>query len=537
MSEHKRIEQALRESQERYAQIIESAMDGIITIDINQRILLFNAAAAKMFGCKADEAIGGSLEQFIPEQFRKTHSKHTRAFGRTGITNRKMGFLGTITGLRANGEQFPIEASISQSGSGDEKIFTAILRDITDRVYGESELHARLKLQDQFAKVSASVPGVICSFRLRPDGSASMPYASPTIESFFGLSRDVLAEDFSPVFARTHPNDLGHINDTIAESALTLQPWCDTFRYNHPEKGEIWIEGNSMPLREVDGSVLWHGYIQDVTERKNAEKELQERIARYELVLDGAQDAIWDWDVLNKRIYFSSRWKTLRGFEEHEVGNQIEEWSDNIHPDDKVHILAAMQAHIEGKIPVFNEEYRIRCKDGSWKWILNRSIAQKDATGQVIRMAGSESDITQRKLAETQLQDRENELRLIMDATPALIAYLNTEFQYCRVNATYQNWFCIDPETILGLDVREVIGDRAWTIVRPYLERARAGERVHFDQQIPYTPVGCMGAIFPIRMQAGPLRESWCIFSILMNVCTSKNHYARARRKTSFLPT
>ncbi|MDO9213143.1 MAG: PAS domain S-box protein [Methylococcales bacterium] len=486
MSEHKYSERALRKSDEHYAQIIESAMDGIIAIDINQRIVLFNAAAAKMFGCKANKAIGGSLEQFLPEQFREAHGEHTRTFDRTGITHRKSGCLGTITGLRANGEQFPIEASISQSGSGDEKIFTAILRDITDRVYGESELHARLKLQDQFAKVAASVPGVICSFRLRLDGSASMPYASPAIESLYGLSSDVLAEDFSPVFARTHPDDIGHINETIAESALTLQPWRDTFRYNHPEKGEIWIEGHSIPLREVDGSVLWHGYIQDVTKRKNTEKELQERIARYELVLDGAQDAIWDWDVLNKRVHFSSRWKTSRGFEEHEVGNQIEEWSDNIHPDNKVHILDAMQAHIEGKTSVFNEEYRIRCKDGSWKWILNRSIAQKDSTGQVIRMAGSESDITQRKLAETQLQDQESELRLIMDATPALIAYLNTEFQYCRVNATYQKWFCIDPETILGLDVREVVGDRAWTIIRPYLERARAGERVHFEQQIPY---------------------------------------------------
>lgn len=509
MSERKRSEQALRESQERYAQIIESAMDGIITIDVNQRILLFNAAAVKMFGCKADEAIGGYLEQFVPEQLRKSHDKHTRAFGRTGITNRKMGFLGTITGLRANGEEFPIEASISQSGSGDEKIFTAILRDITDRERGEFELHARLKLQDQLAKVAASVPGVICSFRLRPDGRASMPYASPAIESLYGFSSDVLAEDFSPAFGRTHPDDVGHINDTIAESALTLQPWRDTFRYNHPEKGEIWIEGYSMPLREVDGSVLWHGYIQDVTERKNAEKELQDRIARYELVLDGAQDAIWDWDVINNRVHFSSRWKTLRGYEEHEVGDHVEEWSAGIHPIDKTRIFAAVQAHFEGKTPVFNEEYRIRCKDGSWKWILNRGIAQKDSTGQVIRMAGSESDITQRKLAETKLQDRESELRLIMDATPALIAYLNTEFRHLRVNATYQNWFCMEPETILGLDVREVIGDRTWTIVRPYLERARAGELVHVDQQIPYgsgKPRWVHGSYIPDKDASGAVK-------------------------------
>jgi len=509
ITERKCSEQALRESQERYVQIIDSAMDAIITIDVNQCILVFNHAAEKMFGCSAKEAIGGSLDRFIPERFRKSHATRTRAFGRTGVTNRKMGFLGTITGLRASGEEFPIEVSISQSGSGDEKSFTAILRDITDRERGEIELHARLKLQDQLAKIAATVPGLICSFRLRPDGSAGMPYASPAFESIYGVSPDTVVEDFSAVFARVHPDDLVHVNDTVAESARTMQPWRDSFRYNHPEKGEIWIEGHSMPLREVDGSILWHGYIQDVTERKNAEKELQERTARYELVLCGAQDAIWDWDVPNKRVHFSSRWKTLRGFEEHEVGDHEEEWSVGIHPDDKAHVFAAVQAHFEGKTPVFNEEYRIRCKDGSWKWVLDRGIAQKDLSGQVIRMAGSESDITQRKLAETKLQDRENELRLIMDATPALIAYLNTEFRYCRVNATYQNWFCIDPEYILGHEVREIIGERAWTIVQPYIERALGGEQVGFDLQIPYgtgKPRWVHGSYIPDKDTSGTVK-------------------------------
>ena len=215
-----------------------------------------------------------------------------------------------------------------------------------------------------------------------------------------------------------------------------------------------------MPLREMDGSILWHGYIRDVTAQKQVEAELQERIARYELVLDGAQDAIWDWDVVNKRVLYSSRWKALRGFAEDEVGNDEEAWSANIHPDDSARVMAAVQSHFEGKTPVFCEEYRTRCKDGSWKWIMDRGICQRDPSGQVIRMAGSENDITDRKLAETALRDRESELRLIMDATPALISYLNTDFRYVRVNKTYENWFCIPQERILGQEAREIIGER-----------------------------------------------------------------------------
>ena len=474
------------ESRQRYAGIVESAMDAIITIDADQHILLFNSAAEKMFGCKADEAIGASIERFIPERFRTDHGTHIHAFRDTGATIRKKGELGAIKGLRANGEEFPIEASISRCEIAGEKSFTAILRDVTERMRVESALKERLRLQDQLTKVAASVPGVICAFRLRPDGSACMPYASPVFESVYGLSPEAVAEDFSPVFARIHPDDIGHIHETIAESSRTLQPWRDSFRYNHPAKGEIWIEGHSMPLREMDGSILWHGYIQDVTAQKHAEAELQERIARYELVLDGAQDAIWDWDVLNKRVHYSSRWKALRGFAEDEVGNDEKAWSATIHPDDLAHVMAAVQSHFEGKTEVFCEEYRTRCKDGSWKWILDRGICQRDSSGQVIRMAGSENDITDRKLAETALRDSESELRLIMDATPALISYLNTDFRYVRVNKAYENWFCIPQERILGQEAREVLGAKAWTIVRPYLDRARAGERVNFDQRIPY---------------------------------------------------
>ncbi|MFZ2170011.1 MAG: PAS domain S-box protein [Methylococcaceae bacterium] len=164
---HRRLTGALWESRQRYAGIVDSALDAMITIDADQHILLFNAAAEKMFGCLADEAIGGSLERFIPERFRPTHAAHIRAFGRTGATSRKMGELAAVKGLRADGEEFPIEAAISQCEINGEKSFTAILRDVTERVRAESAVQEQLRLQDQLAKVAATVPGVICSFRLR----------------------------------------------------------------------------------------------------------------------------------------------------------------------------------------------------------------------------------------------------------------------------------------------------------------------------------------------------------------------------------
>lgn len=120
--------------------IIQSAMDAILTIDEKQQILLFNRAAEQMFQCLAREAIGQSLDRFIPSRFRGAHDDHVREFGRSGITSRKMGALGTITGLRADGEEFPIEAAISQISIEGKQFYTVVLRDIAERKRAEQLL-------------------------------------------------------------------------------------------------------------------------------------------------------------------------------------------------------------------------------------------------------------------------------------------------------------------------------------------------------------------------------------------------------------
>jgi PAS domain S-box-containing protein len=137
ISERVRATRDMAESRSRLEGIVESAMDAIITVDADHRIVLFNAAAVTMFRRPAAEALGQPLDQFIPQRFRHAHGGHIDSFAETGVTSRTMGKLGTLSGLKSNGEEFDIEASISQTDVNGRRLFTVILRDITARKHAE----------------------------------------------------------------------------------------------------------------------------------------------------------------------------------------------------------------------------------------------------------------------------------------------------------------------------------------------------------------------------------------------------------------
>ena len=139
-----------------FAGIIHAAMDAIITVNDEQRVMQFNAAAEKMFGCSAKEAMGKSIDRFIPERFRAEHRRHVKRFGETHVTNRRMEALGIISGLRSDGKEFPIEASVSQIKEGERRLFTVILRDVTER----KELENQLRHTERLAELGTLAAGM-----------------------------------------------------------------------------------------------------------------------------------------------------------------------------------------------------------------------------------------------------------------------------------------------------------------------------------------------------------------------------------------
>ena len=255
----------MRESAARLSGIIQSTMDAIITVDERQDIVIFNPAAEQMFGCPAADVQGTPLEQFIPPRFRAAHRTHINRFAETGVTTRRMGVQSEIVGLRADGEEFPLEASISQVSVGGRKLFTVILRDITARRRADESLR---ESAERYQRLVELVPDAIwlerdgrivfanraCLQLLGGDSAAQVLGKSPL---------QFIHPDFHAVATeRRQRVAMGHGSSPLMDKQIVRLD------------GEIRDVEIAETSFHDEGSIALLAVLRDVTERKRAEREL-----------------------------------------------------------------------------------------------------------------------------------------------------------------------------------------------------------------------------------------------------------------------
>ena len=273
-----RGERALQFSERQLANLVESAMDAIISIDGAQRIVLVNNAAEKMFGYPSGEMLGQPLERLIPERSHVGYRQHIEAFGKTSITNRAMGTLGLVSGLRADGAVFPIEASISQTGMDEEKRYTAILRDITERKRAaedlqkaSSELRLMLKNMLNAFIVLESVfdeNGRYVSFRFGYFNDAYTRIAGV-------MPEEVRGKDVFKVWPATEQSWV----EVYGGVAVTGIPKSFDM-YHAPTTG--WYHCNAY--RPTDSTAQVCVIFEDITERKQAEQRIRQQLEHMNLL-------------------------------------------------------------------------------------------------------------------------------------------------------------------------------------------------------------------------------------------------------------
>ncbi|MBE9207513.1 PAS domain S-box protein [Nostoc sp. LEGE 06077] len=163
----------------------------------------------------------------------------------------------------------------------------------------------------------------------------------------------------------------------------------------------------------------------EIAERKRTEEILRESEERWQLALRGNNDGIWDWNIKTNQVFFSSRWKEMLGYADNEIENHLQEIWIRVHPEDLDSVVKAVQDHFAKVTPFYAKEFRVLCKDRTYKWILDRGQALWDEAGNVIRMVGSHTDITERKQAEETLSQILAQLEIKVEERTAELKKIN----------------------------------------------------------------------------------------------------------------
>jgi PAS domain S-box-containing protein len=208
-----------------------------------------------------------------------------------------------------------------------------------------------------------------------------------------------------------------NLSDIFPEDMVKVcrQSNVEVFSTGKPVRTEEWVPHVSgeqrlisilkSPKLRADGTVE---YVvcsaEDITERKRTEEQLAVSEDRYSRAIAGTGAGLWDWDMVGNTVYFSPLWKSMIGYEDHEIENDFSGWRNLWHPEDTARIEKALNDHLEERTPIYEIEHRLRHKDGSWRWILTRGDIHKDAAGKMVRWVGTNIDITERKQVEEKLR-------------------------------------------------------------------------------------------------------------------------------------
>ena len=473
----KRAEATLRESEARYRVVTESASDAILTIDGDQTILFVNAAAEKIFGYTIGEMLGSKLFMLVPERFRDAHATGMKVYRET--KERRISWQGVeVPGRHKNGSEVPLEITFGEIVNDGKHLFTAVIRDITERKRIKEELENNLSLLS--STFEATNDGILVVDRENRIVTHNQKFVEMA-----QLPREVIESmDNSKV--------INYVLDQLSEPQsfldmtrrLILNPeiqGCDVVKFKSGKTFERYSHPRVLG-GEIAGRVI---SFRDITERERAEDTLRES----ESLLAAAQRIThlgsWELDLadlknlLNNEARWSDETYRIFGYEpgQFEVSGEI--FYNAVHPDDRERVGRMFIEAIKQK-KIYKIEHRVILPDGGERIVLGQAELTFDKrTGKPLKMFGTVQDITERKSVEALIQQSEEKYRSILETIEE--GYFETDLEgvFTFYNQALGNVLGYDTDELLGMHYRNYVDHRnAKKLLVAYVKVYRTGQPI-----------------------------------------------------------
>ncbi|MGY3089682.1 PAS domain S-box-containing protein [Hymenobacter sp. UYAg731] len=385
------------------AYLLEEQYTAVVMADAEGRVQWVNNGFTKLCGLTMSELAGQK-----PEKFLRPHlcDEATVAYIR-GSMQRHEPFQYEVANPRPGSDGW-LRVSVRPVAADGVVHFVGMLEDITEWKRVQLQLVAS---ERRFRALAENVPGVLYEWRKKHDGAYFFDYVSPKVQELFGIAPHELSRmtDF------IHPDELEGFLQSLDFATRNHTSWEYEGRIVVPGQPVRWLRGNSNVTGSGPDWVTYSGILLDVTPLKLAESALREGDLRLGLAVEGFGDGAWELNLRTHQISFSSEYKAMLGYDDAGFPDEYEVWLAHIHPHNLDQVLEAVRQYIWTGGKMVTGEYRMRCQDGNYKWVLNRAVITAwDTNGNPLMLSGLQSDISAQKDAEEALHTSNRQLATVI---------------------------------------------------------------------------------------------------------------------------
>ncbi len=361
-----------------------------------------------------------------------------------------------------------------------EQYFLSIARDISERIQANRALK---ESEERYRIITDNMAETVWLM----DMNLQTTFISPSVEKDRGFTFEEI--NAMPIDKQLTPESyqlvMKIIGDELSPSRLTQKDLKISavmeVQFNKKDGSVEWSEVVATLVRNANGDpqgILCVG--RNITDRKSMEEALRLSEQRWQFALEGSGEGVWDWDLETNQVFFSRRWKEMIGFSEDEFENSYNEWIERVHFEDREKTIQAIQDHIQGRSPDYSIEFRMRCKDGSFKWISGRGkVIASAPDGRALRFVGTHTDMTNNKMMQSALEGSEKSFRLLAERSNDMISRIRSDGTIVYVSPASERIVGYTQDEIIEHQLIDMIHPEDKSIFAFVLEQAQSSEELY----------------------------------------------------------